>query len=571
MERQKAPLSSFRRFWQLLKPDAKEIRNVYVYAVFNGLVALSLPLGIQAIVNFIQGGQISSSWILLVCLVVAGVAVTGVLQIFQLRIIENLQQKIFTRAAFEFAFRIPRVKMEAMYKHHAPELMNRFFDVIGIQKGLSKVLVDISAAGLQMIFGLILLSLYHPFFIVFSLILVLLVFAIFRLTGKRGLKTSLKESQYKYQVVHWLEEIARTYSTFKLAGNTQLALDKVDDHVEDYLGARDSHFKILVQQYYLMVLFKVIVATGLLAVGGILVMKQHMNIGQFIAAEIIILLVMTSVEKLVLSLETIYDVLTSLQKVGQVTDLDLEKSEGIDLSETCEDCGLSIEFNDVSFSYPDKNRKALTDINIKFAEGETWGLVGYNGSGKSTLLHLIAGLFDVQSGTITYNELPKGNLDVNSLRLITGDSLANEQLFEGTILMNITMGRSHITLDDVRWAIKNTGLSDFIKLQPDGYDTIIEPQGKKIPKGYVQRLMLARAIVSKPKLILLEDALGYIDARSRLDIIKFLTDKSNKWTLIASSSDPVLLGIVDKVAKMENGKIVTTGTYVELISTLEHA
>jgi ABC-type bacteriocin/lantibiotic exporter with double-glycine peptidase domain len=315
------------RFWRLLKPDQKEIRNVYVYSIFNGLVALSLPLGIQAIINLIQGGQVSTSWIVLLIFVVAGVGVTGVLQIFQLRITENLQQKIFTRAAFEFAYRIPRIRFESLYREYAPELMNRFFDTMSVQKGLPKILIDFSAATLQVIFGLILLSFYHPFFIVFSLVLVLLVYAIFYFTAKRGLETSLDESKYKYKMAHWLEELARTGTTFKLAGKTDLPLSTTDIHVGNYLKAREFHFRVLVQQYSLMVVFKVIVATGLLAIGGILVMEQLMNIGQFVAAEIIILLIMNSVEKLILSFETIYDVLTALEKMGQVTDKELEQTK----------------------------------------------------------------------------------------------------------------------------------------------------------------------------------------------------------------------------------------------------
>jgi ABC-type bacteriocin/lantibiotic exporter with double-glycine peptidase domain len=228
------------RFWRLLKPDAKEIRDVYTYAVFNGLVSLSLPLGIQAIVNFIQGGDISSSWIVMVVVVVLGVAITGVLQIFQLRITENLQQKIFTRAAFEFAYRVPRIRMEKLYRHYAPELMNRFFDTLTVQKGLSKILLDFSVATLQVIFGLILLSLYHPFFIMFSLVLVVLVYLIFRFTARRGLETSLQESKYKYQLAHWLEELARSSTTFRLVGSTPLPLDKTDRNVGNYLNAR-SH------------------------------------------------------------------------------------------------------------------------------------------------------------------------------------------------------------------------------------------------------------------------------------------------------------------------------------------
>lgn len=243
------------RFWKLLKPDAPEIRNIYFYAIFTGLVSLSLPLGIQAIINLIQGGKVSTAWIVLVFFVVFGIAISGLLQIYQLRISENIQQKIFSRAAFEFAYRIPRIKTSEMYNKYAPELMNRYFDVMNIQKGISKILISISTAGIQVISGLILLSLYHPFFILYSIFLIVLVYIIFRITASRGLKTSLVESKHKYELGHWLEEVARTANTFKLAGETDLNITKSEVSVEKYIEAREGHFKVLVQQYSLLVFF----------------------------------------------------------------------------------------------------------------------------------------------------------------------------------------------------------------------------------------------------------------------------------------------------------------------------
>ena len=210
----KEKISPVQRFWRLLKPDAKEARNIYIYSIFSGLISLSLPLGIQSIVNLLQGGQVNTSWIMLIIFVVLGITLTGVLQIFQLRITENLQQNIFARAAFEFSYRISRIKMEALYKHYAPELMNRFFDIASIQKGLSKILIDFSAAFFLVVFSLILLSFYHPFFILFGIILLLLVFIIFKFTALKGMRTSAKESKYKYRVAHWLEEIARNAISF---------------------------------------------------------------------------------------------------------------------------------------------------------------------------------------------------------------------------------------------------------------------------------------------------------------------------------------------------------------------
>ena len=552
------------RFWLLLKPDTRDIRNVYVYSIFNGFVNLSLPLGIQAIVNLIQGGQISTSWIILVSFVVAGVAVSGIMNIFQLRITENLQQKIFARAAFEFADRIPRIKMEALYKHYPPELMNRFFDIMNVQKGLSKILIDFSAAALQVIFGLILLSLYHPFFIIFSLILISLVYAIFRFTSKKGLSTSLEESKHKYKVAHWLEEVARISTTFKLAGKTDLPLKRADVHVNDYITARESHFTVLVQQYSLLIGFKVLIATGLLAIGGILVMEQHMNIGQFVAAEIIILLIMNSVEKLILSLETIYDVLTSLEKIGQVTDLELEEYENTTIDPDRNENGVDVELKGVTFSYPDHNRKTLNKLDLTISAGEKLILAGGNGSGKSTLLYILSALYNVQEGTIHFNGIPKKNLNLGQLRSIIGDYLAQEQLFQGTIMENITMGKVNASFDNVKWAIENLGLKDFISSLNDGYDTMLDPEGKRLPRSIIQKLLLARCIVDKPKLIVLEDPLEHIDENERRNIIDFLTSPKNNWTMITVSSDPYFAQKCDRIALMKEGRIESIGSYETL-------
>lgn len=559
-------LTPSQRFWRLLKPDAKEIRNVYIYSIFNGLVNLSLPLGIQAIINLIQGGSISTAWIVLVSIVTLGIAASGLITIFQLRITENLQQKIFARATFELAYRVPRIKLEVLNKFHAPELMNRFFDVMSVQKGFSKILIDFSASGLQVIFGLILLSLYHPFFVIFSLLLVILIYFIFRITVKRGIVSSLEESKHKFKVAHWLQEAARTNMTFKLAGRTDLPLKKADDHVTNYIEAREKHFKVLVQQYSFMILFKVLVALGLLAIGGILVMEQSMNIGQFVAAEIIILLVISSVEKLILSLETIYDVLTSLEKIGQVTDLELEPNNGIDIQTQCDENGLEVHVNDVTFAYSDSKHEVLSKVSFKVSPGETVLITGSNGSGKSTLMHIVAGLYDVNDGTVSYNGIPRNNLNLSSLRSVIGGCLVDEELFEGTLLENITIGREAATFENVKWAIKGVGLEDYVKRLPKGYDTMLEPLGRKLPRSIVLRLLIARAMADKPKMLLLEYAVEYLDPKDRRKIIDFVTDKQHGWTVIAISNDDYFGQKADHIGIMQHGSMSHFGQYKDLKS-----
>ncbi len=548
-------LTAWQRLIKLLQLDKKDILQTFYYAIFAGLVNLSLPLGIQAIINLIQGAQISTSWIILVVLVTLGVVFAGMLQLMQIRIIENVQQKIFTRASFEFSYRFPKIKMSELRNYYPPELANRFFDTLTAQKGLAKILVDFPAALLQILFGLMLLSFYHPFFIIYGILLLLLVYVVFKYTAVRGLETSLKESKSKYKVAHWIQEIARSIVSFKLSGKTNLALNKNDTLVTEYLNARESHFKVLVIQFIQMIGFKVLVTAGLLLIGGILVLNQEMNIGQFVAAEIIIVLVIGSVEKLISGLESFYDVLTSLEKLGQVVDKDLEPQEGQKPFKEGE--GFTIEFSHVSYATPESKRKILDDISLTITENCTMLVQGPNGSGKSTLLRLIAGLIVPNSGNIYINNVELSGINLNYYRSHLGQSLTEESPFEGTILENITFGDTEIPFEDVYWAIEKVGLTQFVKEQSKGLNTILHPEGKQVSYTVSKKIVLARSIVRKPKLLILKDPLDQFDDQEVNRIMDFLTEPSNPWALVVVSQNPKWIQRCGRIINIENGKIVS--------------
>ena len=543
-------LTPWQRFVGLLKLDKRDIRQIIYYAIFAGLVALSLPLGIQAIINLLQGGQISSSWIVLVCLVTLGVMIQGGLQIMQVRILENVQQKIFTRSSFEFAYRFPKIKNSELTNYYPPELANRFFDTLTVQKGLYKILIDFPAAILQIVFGLILLSFYHPFFILYGLLLIMLIYIVFRFTAKKGLDTSLEESQKKYRVAHWLQEVARSLVSFKLSGNTNLAMDRNDTLTSEYLDARESHFRILLLQFIQMIGFKVLVTAGLLVVGGLLVLNQQMNIGQFVAAEIIILLIINSVEKLITGLETIYDVLTSLEKLGQVVDKDLEPQEGIDPFES--PYPFKIELENIQFitseGYP-----ILKDITFSVERKERILLDGRSGSGRSTLLKLLSGLEIPSSGSLYINNNSIKGIWPNRYRSQVGQVLPEQLPFEGTILDNITLGDTSISQNDINETIEKLGLLPFIKNQPNGLQTILHSEGKRIPYTVAKRIVIARAIVHKPSLLLLKDPLENFEEEDTKNIIEYLTDERHPWTLIVASRNPLWKKQCNRILKLNNG------------------
>ncbi len=549
-------MTSWQRLIGLLKLEKKDIKQIFYYAIFAGVVNLSLPLGIQAIINLIQGAQISSSWIVLVILVTIGVAFVGILQLMQMRIIENVQQKIFTRSSFEFAYRFPKIKMSELRQFYPPELANRFFDTLTVQKGLSKILIDFPAAILQIIFGLILLSFYHPFFIIYGMLLILLVYVVFKFSAQRGLDTSLSESEQKYKVAHWLQEVARSVLSFKLSGKTSLALDKNDSLTSDYLDAREGHFKVLVQQFIKLIGFKILVTAGLLIIGGFLVLNQQMNIGQFVAAEIIILLVISSVEKLILGLESFYDVLTSMEKLGQVVDRSLESQDGESI--TSDNRDFNVELDDVTYTVPDRMQPLVSNISMKVNPKDRIMIYGSHGSGKSTLLKLIAGIIEPTSGSIFVNNINLKGIKLNNYRALVGQSLPEETPFEGTIRENLTFGDTNISQDDINWALEKTGLVAFVKSQPKGLNSMLYPEGKKLSNTVSKKIVLARSILKRPKILLLKDPLEQFDNEEALRIMKFLTDPSNPWALIVVSYNMAWKTECTRLIRLENGKIDIT-------------
>ena len=549
------PITPWQRLLRLLRVDKREISHIYLYALVGGAISLSVPLGVQAIINLISGGQVATSWGVLIAFVTIGVGFTGAMQVMQLALAENIQQRIFARSAFDFAYRLPYIRPEAVHGRYLPELVNRFFDTMTLQKGLSKLLLDVPLAVLTILLCLILLALYHPFFIAFGLLLVIMLYLIFRFTAEQGLKTSLVESNYKFRVAHWLEELGRSAGTFKLIGTTNLPVDRTDELVNGYVTARRDHFRILLSQYSSMVIFKVVITFSLLALGGMLVMREQMNIGQFVAAEIVILLLMNAVEKMILSIESVYDVLCALEKIGTITDLPLERTGGMRVLDPDSDKGLDVRVSKLGFRSHWNGNPVLQGIDLHLKPGEKVCLQGSNGSGKTTLMRILGGALEAHEGTIQFDGHPLNSIDLHQMRSVIGDSLHDEDVFDGTVIENITVGRAWITDDDVTNACRVTGLFDQLGQLPDGLLTRLDPHGTRLPKSLVKRIIQARCIAGKPRFILLEDSLQNWDRKDREELLGWISAPERPWTLLAVTNDPWLQQRCTRTVRLENGQL----------------
>ena len=555
-------LKPLARLWQVINLERREIGAIYFYSILNGLLQLSVPIGVQAIINFVLAGALSTSMIVLIIMVVMGVFLSGLMQINKMRIIEKIQQRIFTRYSFEFAYRIPKLDLKSVDGYYLPELANRFFDTVAMQKGLNKLLLDIPIASVQIIFGLGLLSFYNNIFILFSLFLVVLLYAMLRFTGSKGLKTSLEESDYKYAVAGWLEELARLVKSFRFSRGSNLPMTKTDEYVTGYLNARTSHFKVLKFQYWGLVVFKVLITAVMLVVGGVLLVNQQINIGQFIAAEIVILTVLNSVEKMIASLDKVYDLLTSVEKLGKVIDKPLEKQGTLQLNSNNK--GLTVTMHNVAFSYQYGN-PIINNINLVVPSGNKVCLMGKDGSGKSTILKLLTGSYQEFEGAITINDVPIGNYDPDSIRGETGILFSQQDIFHGTLLENITLGQSSVTTSQIMELAGTVGLTSFISNLKDGFDTRIDPTGMRLSRGVIQKILLLRALVASPHLLLLEEPWSGLEEGVQQTIKNYLLTQTTNTTVMVASNDEDFAKRCDQVVIISDGIIVKQGNPSSLL------
>ncbi|MFN0099063.1 MAG: peptidase domain-containing ABC transporter [Gemmatimonadaceae bacterium] len=546
------------RLWELLYVERGNIGLVYAYATLVGLFSLTLPLGVQAIIGLVSGGLLLQPVVLLIGFVVLGTLATGVLQVLQLAAVESIQQRIFARFALEFSLRVPRVGLEETWHEDLPERMNRFFEVVTIQKSLGKLLTGTTTALLQVVFGLLLLTFYHPYFTLFSLGLVVSLALTIRLTGPRGLETSLKESTYKYRAVHWLEEVARAVTTFKAAGRATPALEQMDAHVSGYLRYRQRHFRVLVTQAMAAIGFKVVVTGALLILGSALVVDRQITLGQFVAAELVIVTVLAGIEKLVNSIAEVYDVITSVVKLGHVTELPLERSTGLALDSGR---GLDVRLDGVTYRYADASRDAIQDVSIAIAPGERVAVIGADGSGTSTLLSVLGGVLPSCSGLLRYDGITHQDIDPASLRDRLGLLLATAPFFDGTVEENITLGRTGIGPADVREALTRVGAAVEVQALPKGVQAELTNDGRGLPTSLRVRLLVARAIVNRPRLLILDDWLTNVEPETRRELVAMLTDRSAPWTLVMVSHSRELLEACDRVLVLHAGRVRALGVW----------
>lgn len=538
------------RLWGLLKTERRDLALVVIYAIGVGIFSLATPLTAMAVVNTAAMATLLQQLIVFCVILFICLGVGAFVRALKTVVVEYLQQRIFVRVVGDLANRLPRVDARAFDRDHGPELVNRFFDVLTVQKAGATLLLDGVSIILQTLIGLILLAVYHQLLLGFDLLLIAGLIVLVMVLGRGGVSTSIRESRAKYAVAGWLEELARHPITFKLNSGRLLALDRADHFAGKYLEARREHFRIVFRQFCFALGLQVAASTALLGLGGLLVIQEQLTLGQLVAAEIVVTLVVASFAKLGKQLENYYDLLAAADKLGHLIDLPLEQS-GKELL-PASSRPITLRVHNVTFDYNDQSaRPILDDFSLSLAPGDRVALMGANGAGKSTLIDLIFGLRRPKHGRVEIDHFDVRDLSLQSLREHVA-VVKGVEIFEGTILDNVCMGRPKIGIAEVREALQAVGLLEAILDLPKGLSTVLGTGGPSLSLGQVERLMLARAIVGRPRLLVLDETLDDLDNRVRESVLNMVLGPDRPWTLLVATHDDTVAQACDRTITMKH-------------------
>lgn len=381
-----------------------------------------------------------------------------------------------------------------------------------MQKGAATLLVEGIAIALQTIVGLLLLSVYHPLLLAFGVILTSSIAFIALVLGKSATSTAVKESKAKYAVAAWLQEIVRHRTTFGSEDGAASAISHVEDLTRDWLGARREHYRVVFRQIMGALALEAVASAALLGVGGALVIARQLTLGQLVAAELIVAAVVAGVAKVGKYFESVYDLLASVDKIGKLVDLPLERT------------GASL---------PGNGPASLVLGDLSVARGGRLGVYAEDARRTSGLIDVLAGDADPGDTRFEVDGSDARDLSPAAIRS-TMHVVRGPEIFTGTIEENLTLGRP-VSPVALREGLERVGVWGAVSALPQRTRTPLSTHAPGLTRDEALRLTLARALVAEPRILVIDRAFDAVPARSRAELVEALA--AGPWTLVLVSAN----------------------------------
>lgn len=520
----------FKRLLRIVRPEWPDIWMILVFAFFAGVLNLATPIAVEALVNTVSFGQQLQPVLVLATLLFGFLAFAALMKGMQTYVAEIIQRRLFARVAADLAYRLPRVESNGLHGEYGPELVNRFLDVVTLQKVVAQLLLDGVSIVLATLVGMTVLAFYHPWLLGFDVFLLIMIVAGIVVLGRGGISSCIDESKMKYRLTAWFEDLMRCQNGFKVNGGAEFAIDRANQLTAKYLSARRSHFTILFRQISFTLALQAVAGTVLLGAGGWLVIQGQLSLGQLVAAELIVTTILSSLAKLGKHLEGFYDVIAAVDKLGHLFDLPVERHDG--MLGGIEGDGVDVSLVDLESQ--GKGWLSKAKLSAEINAGDQLSIYGPSASGKTMLARLFYGLDQPKSGRVEIGGSDPRDLRPDVLRSCV--TLIDEpELFEETISENIRLGRKEISSNDIRLAIDQVGLLDELLKLPNGIETKINASAAPLTSTQQRLLMIARAIVGKPRLLVIDCLLDSLPDNDLDRVVELITSEEFTWTLIVTT------------------------------------
>lgn len=502
-----APLEPLARLRRLVALERDDLWVVLIYAAATGLVSLAVPIAAQSLVNTVAFTALLQPLVVLAVLVLLGSSMAGLSSTIQHTMIERLHQRFFVRTVHDVGRRLLEADVASLPGRTAPDLTNRFFDVAVVQKAGSTLLVDGLSALLQAVTSLLLLAFYHPALLAFDLVLLLCIaFVLFGL-GRGGVQTAVKESKVKHQTGVWLQQMASEPLAFKGPRAADFAFSRADALARSYVRARAKHFTVLLRQIVASHALSAFGMAALLGLGGALVIREQLTLGQLVAAELAVSSVLASVAKSSKSLESYYDLSAALDKLGTLIDLPQERQSGPSAAVRGEG-PAHIALAGVSFA-GEYGAPPLVDVSAWASRDDWLAVLGDDIDGRGTLVSLLYGVRIPRGGRIELDGSDVRNSSLEELRakVVLVDRAL---LFEGTVADNLHWGRPATDAARTAEVLALLDLKDALAGLPQGLATPISHNEHPFTEDQTLRLTLARGLLCEPRVLLLDGILDVL-------------------------------------------------------------
>lgn len=478
-----------------LLPEKNFFIVSFTYACAISLLSLAIPISVQALVNTVTFAVLMQPLVVVSILLLILLILSGFLNGLQDYAVEYFQRHFYVRSTMNMAKRLLCAQTGSLSDVYAGDLVNRYFDIMTVQKSGAKLMVGGFSLVLQTFVGMILLAFYHPYFLAFDIILIFLLSMVWILYGKKSIDSAIVESKAKYKVGAWLEQMANSNKFFKTNSRKEAAEKRTHDLIENYLNKRSYHFSFLFRQIIFLLGIYALMSALILGLGGFLVIEGQLTLGQLVAAEIVVAVILSSFAKAGDYLESVYDLHAGLDKVADFEGIFEEKDQGaliLDMTHK------NLHFDEVSLNVHGYSYS----FNALFEEGKAYVINEDFDSTQRVFLELIHGDIQPDRGKVIFGQYDCQTVTPATLRehVYVVDE---PTLMEGTVSENIIWGINDVSMAALNEALDEVGLTSVLSTLPKGKDTLLWPGSNSLFWGESIRLEMARVLLKKPSWVVI--------------------------------------------------------------------